>query len=126
MDYDKKLNDDVSKWRKDTESKLKESMDAAGIKHSDKSKSPVAARDALKSAQAKKFGVVNRISFKFPRHLVFVEKGVGRGHPISNPREAKPWFNKIVEDQMESLADIVAENTADKVVSDSFERMKIK
>lgn len=106
--------------------KLKGQWDKYDIKHSPESRSAVAALDLLSSSTTMKYGALSSIRFKFPRHMVFVHKGVGRGHPISNPRKAKPWFNEILDKEIEVLADIVAENTADKIVSDSFERLRIR
>jgi hypothetical protein len=123
---DQKLNQEAKQWRLATMGKLKAQWDKYGIIHRPESRSVVAALDLLKSTTTSKYGVLSSIRFKFPRHMVFVHKGVGRGHPISNPRRAKPWFNEILDKEIEGLADIVAENTADKIVSDSFERLRIR
>lgn len=64
----------------------------------------------------KNFDVIDRISFRFLRHMVFVEKGVGRGMPIESVRNgnaekysriAKPWFNPVIEKKLDELPAIV-------------------
>ncbi len=123
---DQKLNLEARQWRLETMDKLRAQWDKYGIKHDPRSPSTVAALELLRSSTTSKYGLLSSIRFKFPRHMIFVHKGVGHGHPISNPRRAKPWFNEILDKEIEKLADIVAENTADRVVSDSFGRLKIK
>lgn len=114
-------------------------------------------KDLLKSLRlktAKWFGEVDKLSYHFDRHGVFVHKGVGRGYvmiggnvhkvkgyqtkasilrmgkrlgrswvnesPKSGAellRNPKPWFNPVVEQNINGLADLVAEMNADKVVN---------
>lgn len=123
-----RYNTAVDEWRRSVVAELKGSMDALGIKHVktvNGKGSKRAARGQVGSRTRKNNNMVSRISFRFPRHLVFVHKGVGKGRPISKPSGAKEWFNPVVEARMEGLADIVAENVSDLVVSTSFERLKI-
>jgi len=63
------------------------------------------------------YGIVERISFSFPRHGVFWHKGVGKGHPITNPRKAVDWFNSIIEQSIPELEEIIAGYYADAVVN---------
>lgn len=108
------FNTDVSKWTKDAKADVISEMNSLGIVHRENSTSPVPAQQALKTSQSKKAGVVSKISFKMPRHMVFVHKGVGRGTKISQVgstnRVAKPWFNPVIERKLDELVDIVAEN----------------
>ena len=120
-----KMNDEVNGWRNDTLSSLKKEITDLGIGHNPKADYRPA-KSVMTARSGKKYGIVNRVSFKFPRYMVFVHKGVSRKHPISNPREAKEWFNPVIDRKIESLAEIVAENTGDQLVETAFEKLKIK
>jgi hypothetical protein len=108
------FNADAARWAKGTKDAIVDQMNSLGIVHRDNSQSTVPAQQALKQSQRKNAGVVNKISFKFPRHMVFVAKGVGRGVPVSKAgqsnRKAKDWFNDPVEKRMDELTDIVADH----------------
>jgi hypothetical protein len=61
-------------------------------------------------------GKIYALGYKMPRHGVFVEKGVGRGHPIGNnglKRKPKPWFNPVIEREVVTLGNIAAKHGAD-------------
>lgn len=92
-------------------------MDALGIKHYKYSKNKVPLRRALKDKLKKRFDLVNKISYSMPRSAVFLHKGVSRGHGKSNPREAKEWFNPVVDKNLDTLADIVADGQGDLVIN---------
>ena len=95
----------------------------------------------------KKNGIVNRISFKFARYMIYVEKGASKGHGgtkgsrwenrkgeviQTNPaslnkmntgnRPAKEWFNPVIKNYTEQL---VAE-VAHEFVKLSFKNLRIK
>jgi hypothetical protein len=110
------LNNDITRWSKDSLKAAKAEIGSLGIKHYPNSPNPVPLATALKSQARKQFGMINRISYKFPRSGVFVHKGVSRGHPASNPRKAKPWFGAI-DSRIEDLADIVSNGQANIVVN---------
>jgi hypothetical protein len=115
------FNSDVNKWTKETKSEVVSEIGALGIVHRENSKSPVAAQKALKTSQRKNAGLINRISFRMPRHMVFVHKGVGRGTKItdvgSTNRVAKPWFNPVIEKKLDELVDIVADHQGAMVLN---------
>ena len=98
--------------------------------------------DSIRSQSKKSYGVIDRVSFQFERHGVFVHKGVGRGYKMQggmvirtaksedpltrqvspfedDPRRrvARPWFNPILEQTLPELADKLAEINADAVVN---------
>lgn len=119
-DYD---NEKIIDWAKSNLNAIKSTIDALDIKHSPKSPNP----KALKNNITLKFkkdrdGMLNRISYGMPRSGVFVHKGVSRGHPISNPRTAKHWFDIPTEANMPDLQKIVAENDVTYVINN----LKIK
>lgn len=115
------FNKDVSKWTKDTKAEVISEMNSLGIVHRENSQSPVPAQEAFKTSQGKKAGVVSKISFRMPRHMVFVHKGVGRGTKITeagnSKRKAKAWFNPVIEKNMNDLVDIVADHQGAMVLN---------
>jgi hypothetical protein len=71
----------------------------------------------IRATAKKNFGEFERLSFTFPRHGVFLQKGVGRGHPIGSPRVAKDWFNSIISKHMQELVDIVGNYYAEQAIN---------
>ena len=71
------------------------------------------------------YGEAFGVGFKMPKHAIFLVKGVGGVHKISNPREAKDFANNPIDKRMDKLADQVAEIYGDKVEINAF-RAKIK
>jgi len=120
-----KLNTEVKTWADSTNKKLQQEFDVLNIQHVTRSPSPHPSRDVLKAFLRKRQSLVDRVSFKFPRHMVFVHKGVGKGVPIAlagsnaTTRKPKPWFDNVMDKQVDDLADRVAEHSADIVV-DNF------
>ena len=90
--------------------------------------------DSITSRTGKSLGTIERISFNFERHGVFVHKGVGRGYPKSGKKNIeessgkgrKPveWFNPVIDKYIPELADRIAEINADAAVNATS--MKIK
>lgn len=115
------LNKGIDDWRKQTVTKLKDQFSILNIKHVPRSPSPVPSQKALRAWLAFRDDLVNKIKFKFPRHMVFVEKGLGRDTPIARQgqtnRVKKEWFNPVIEDAVDKLTDICAENAADFVAN---------
>jgi len=108
---------------------------------------------SLKLKTGKWYGEIDKLSYHFVRHGVFLHKGVGRGYAMSGGkvirvsgskdigywkeyalkknREMQPkvlrgytmerrpveWFNPVVKDNIEQLADMVTEMNADKAVN---------
>jgi len=59
---------------------------------------------------------LERVSFRFLRHGIFLERGVGRGRPANSAaarRAAKPWIKPILDMEIDELADIISEEYAD-------------
>jgi len=116
MQDQQQFNDDITKWTKDGLKAAKTEINSLGIVHLPNSPNPVPLAKAIKSSTKKQLGLINRISYQFPRSGVFVHKGVSRGHPASNPRKAKPWFHAI-DKRVDELADIVSNGQANLVVN---------
>jgi len=111
------LNEKIKAWDKENKQELVNEMNQLGIKHYPYSRSKQPLQQALKSRVVEQGGLVSKISYKFPRSGVFVHKGVSKGHPKTNPRQAKEWFNPIVNKNTDKLADIVAEGCSSLVVN---------
>jgi hypothetical protein len=112
-----KYNQQAAQWATSTRAKLVSKLDALGVKHSRNSQDERSIQKSVSGKTRKQFDVVNRISFGFNRSGVFLVKGVSRGHPIGNPREAKDWFNSVVDKELDTLADIVADAQGDMIIN---------
>lgn len=101
--------------------------------------------------EVKKYmGEASKIAFAFPYYMVFVHKGAGRGYGgnktglftqangrkgKTNPksagkmgtgkRQAKPWFNPVIEAQFPSLAETIATYHGEKVFA-NIQKILIK
>ena len=111
------MNERIQKWDEKDLTDLRSEMDALGIKHSKNSPNKVPLRKALKSKLTQRNGLTNKISYSMPRSAVFLHKGVSRGHPKTNPRQAKEWFNPVVDKNLDELADIVADGQGTLVIN---------
>lgn len=137
-------NERVQDWAQRTESSLRGSSNALGITHRGDSPSPGASIDKIKNRVKYRGGIIEVVSFKFPRTLIWTHKGAGKGRgglkgsvwydrlgikhstdPDSlgkmgtGGRVAKPWFNNAIEapSGVEELATIVAEESGDAIVN---------
>jgi hypothetical protein len=98
--------------------------------------------DSIKSLTKKSYGVIDRVTYTFERHGVFVHKGVGRGYEMQGgmvirtaksedpatrqptwwgddprPRLPNEWFNPLLEQTLPELADKLAIINADAVLN---------
>lgn len=114
-------NAQIAAWGKSRVPELQQEMDRLGIRHSANSSSAKAARNSLRNTNRKNRGLINRISFSIPRHMVYVAKGVGRGTTASQVgttnRRAKNWFNPVIDRNIDKLADIVAEEIGGALIN---------
>lgn len=127
-----RYNQAVKDWGRDTQGQLRSSINGLGVR---------ATGTLLRSVNAKfgqRFGQVNYVGLRFARYGVFVEKGASRGHggakgskwrtaqgklKRTNPksmgamgtggRSARPWFNPVIGDAVDRLADLVVNFIAD-------------
>jgi len=136
------FNESVQQWTKETESLLKNTAHSFGIQHRSQSPSKRDSVNQIKGSVRKAGGITNRVGFKFPRHLVFVHKGAGRGYGgakgsrwvdargvshKTNPkslgkqgtgnRREKPWLNSALggPEGVDKLATIAAEQLGDYI-----------
>lgn len=109
-----RVNKVVRDWKDGTVGDLKGQFAKLKIEHRENSPSKVPSEKALRGLVGMAYGLASKVGFKFPRHMVFVHKGVGGGQKGS--RVAKEWFNPVMEKQVEVLADELAEEHADMAV----------
>lgn len=71
---------------------------------------------SLKAGFKEYYGQINRISFQFSRHGIFLEHGVGKGRSKkSGKAKPHPWIAPTISVEMEKLADIMKEQTANRL-----------
>lgn len=110
-----KVNAVVKGWKDETHTELKGQFTKLDIRHVERSPSQTAAVKILRSVVGYSFGLASKVGVKFPKHMVFVHKGVGRGG--EGNRKKKEWFNPVMDKQVEKLADDLAEEHADLAVN---------
>lgn len=120
------FNEEMKRWASASVSEIRMALAGMGAR-----KSGMVIR-MLKARTAQQFGLTNRITFSFPRHLVHIEKGSRKGYGgkkgstwftqgqrrKTNPRSlgrmgtgasvARPTFNPIIDKRMPLLASIAA------------------
>ena len=143
INFDKQ-NERVLGWMQRTEASLKGNSSALGITHRANSPSNGSSVAKIKAKEKAVGGIIERISFKFPRTLIWTHKGAGKGRGglkgsvwydrlgirhSTNPeslgkmntggRQAKPWFDNTIEAStgVDELATIVAEESGDAIVN---------
>jgi hypothetical protein len=129
-------NNDISNWGRGTRQKLINSVK----KLSQKGKGDLV--KSIKLNTHKMYGLVDRLSYRFLRYGVFFHKGTGRGYKMTGgvvvrvpsaknktlndssiKREPVEWFNPVIDDNINDLANRVANHMADAAVNAT--RMKI-
>lgn len=113
-------NEDILNWAKGTNlAAIKAEIPALGIQHFPYSRSPIALKNSVTVAVRQRTGLVDKISYRFPKSGVFEHKGVGKGAPIGSQskRIAKRWFDNPTERNMPELQRIVAEADCTYVVN---------
>lgn len=143
INFDKQ-NERVEAWALRTEAGLKGSSSALGISHRANSPSSGSSVSKIKARTKKRGDIIEVISFKFPRTLIWTHKGAGKGRGglqgsvwydnlgikhTTDPdslgkmgtggRVAKPWFNNTIEAStgVDELATIVAEESGDAIIN---------
>jgi hypothetical protein len=114
-------NRKITQWATKTKAALISEMTALNIQHRSNSPSPRPAKQSVRQSTRKRGGLINRVGYNIPRHLVYVHKGVGRGTPIEKVgqtnRKAKEWFNPVIDKNIDELADVVAEEIGAAIVN---------
>jgi len=121
--YDK-LNKDVSGWARYQAQRMQRLIGSLTLK--DKVAVYKAVRNAIKdgdykplkpsvgAAIKKEFGQASRINFRFAKHGIYLEHGVGKGRRVrSSKARPKPWLEPVLNPAIDQLADLIAENYLD-------------
>lgn len=143
INFDKQ-NERVINWAKQTSTAMKITGNALGIRHRQNSPSTGSSIDRIADRVGYKGSIIERVSFKFPRTLIWTHKGAGKGRGgllgstwydkyglkhTTNPnslgkmdtggRKAKPFFNDVIESPagVDELAQIVAEESGDAIIN---------
>lgn len=111
------MNDDIADWNKANTSDIKSKISSLGIRHYSYSRNARPLANVVRGSLHKTAGLVDKIGYTMPRSAVFVAKGVSRGHGKNNPRLAKDWFDSVVDENLDELGNIVAENGGNLIVN---------
>ena len=137
-------NDRVQAWGQKANSAFKGAALSLRIIHRADSPSKSASLPKIKDRYRFRSGVIEVVSFRFPRELIWTHKGAGKGvggvqgstwigpdgnRKRTNPRSfgkigsygsrrPKPFFNQVLDGPsgMDELATIVAEETGDAII----------
>ena len=107
----------IQGWGKKNLASVKSAIGGFGIKHSIKSRSPAPLANRIFVKFRKKDGFIYKIAYSIPKTGIYVHKGVSRGHKISNPREAKKFFDQPTDANLPELQDIVADMMGSYVIN---------
>lgn len=120
IDY-RKVNQAIRKWGNKTHKQLLREIIRLNIKNRKNSRSPKSAINSISLRFRTRGGVINRIGWVMPRHMIYVHKGVGKDTPIEKAgttnRKAKEWYNPVVDQNMEELADVVAAELGQAIIN---------
>lgn len=120
-----KLNRDISDWGRYQSQKMQRLVGsltlkdkhavykAARLKATDPSYKPL--KPSIGGwSEKEKFGPVTSVKFRFRKHGIYLEHGVGRGRPVrSAAAKPKPWLKPVLDPAIDTLAELVASNYAD-------------
>jgi hypothetical protein len=128
-------NEEAKQWGRGSNEALKAAFGGLGVR-----RTGLLLRE-LRVRTGMQYGRVNRITFGFPRYLVMVEKGAGKGYGGkkgstwstkgtkrktnpkslgrmgSGPRQARPGFNPTMDKRVPILAKMLAEYYADMAIN---------
>lgn len=120
MDFEE-LNTRIKQRVAESKGRLLARMNELGMKHG-VNKDEIEKLTNIITTTREKEGLISRIRYKFKKSGIYVHKGVGRGRPASNPKNAKEWFNPVIEQFANELADEVMDGMLDV----SMTNLKIK
>jgi hypothetical protein len=142
LDFEE-YNNEIKNWGRQARQLIQREGTTEGVTHRPTSPSPSDSLARIRDSYGQQAGLVSRISFKFPRSLVYTMKGAGKGmagnkgsrwidkhgaakktNPASlgkmdtGGRKAKPFLNKALSAPagLDQLADIAAEQLGNVVV----------
>jgi hypothetical protein len=90
LDFDT-YNSEVQQWSKDIVRDSKSTAQSVGVQHRQNSPSPAASVSKINSRVGFKEGIAQKVSIKFPRSLIWTQKGAGKG--MAGTRGSR-WIDK--------------------------------
>lgn len=124
------LDNEVKGWALDTKGQLRLKLRTLGVSNKIKLAKTVTRIKIRKNkfvksdflfgsvgyALRKKDQEIEAIAFRFARHGIFLEHGVGKNRPVGSGKAEnakKPWLSPVLTPAVEALADRIAEKYAD-------------
>ena len=131
-------NEIITRWASKVKGELKKSAswfsdgkDKPFVVHGNQKEGKLA--QSIESKIRKEYGAIDKLSYSFERHGVFVHKGVGRGYVASgsfvtriakgeqkSPRVAVEWFNPVLDRNLPELANRLTELNADIAINSTL------
>ncbi len=119
-----KLNEDVAGWAKHQAQRMRRQVGSLTLKDKHALRKALANKKndpdykplekSIGSGNKKNFGQVTRVNFRFAKHGIYLEHGVGKGRRVRTAAaRPKPWLAPILDPAIDELADLIAENYAD-------------
>lgn len=103
-----KLNNLIEDWSRKTAGKIKNRLP----------KDTGEATRRTESRTKKKNNEIEKVSFRIPRYVVFVTKGVGRGRGINSGKtKPNPAFNDVLNEEIPELTKLVTDNFHDRILN---------
>jgi len=116
------FNRDVKDWANLTKQKLLFRLTQLDLQERVRLAGEISLRKSLKEKFKTSHGQVESVGFSFARHGIFLERGVGRGVKLADVaasnRMPKIWLAAVLPNEIERLADIIAENYADDIAGE--------
>lgn len=109
---------DVRQWSRITKKELLFKLESLDLRGRKKIGDTRPLKKSLRNSVRTRGGEVERVSFSFVRHGIFLEHGVGRGRPVRSAKakaSAKKWLSEVIPEQFDELADIIEESYGDLI-----------
>jgi hypothetical protein len=98
LDLDR-FNERVTEWAQTTVLDIRSTAGTMGVQHRPDSPSLSASVPQIKGFTRKRQGSIDRISIKFPRVLIYAQKGAGKGR---GGRKGSKWVDRYGEQKTTS------------------------
>lgn len=116
-----KLDKEIRAWSRVTRKDLLFRLASLNLEERIRLDNEVALKKSLGYKLKKSRGEIEKVSFQFARHGIFLEHGVGKGRPVRSAQAnalKKPWLSVVLPDAIDQLADILANEYADIAAAD--------
>jgi len=110
------IDDEIKAWSQQTRKKLAFRLASLNLQERARLDGEVSLRRSLGAGLRRRGGEINSVYFRFARHGIFIEHGVGRGRPKGSAaanRNKQPWLSVVLPDEIEALAELLSQEYAD-------------